>query len=178
MGTKYSYNVLVVDDDEDIREIITEFLAPEAKSIYQAGDGVEALEVIKKKRVDIIFSDVRMPNMSGIELLKKLREDGSDVVFILVTGHSDKDVATCALQWGAYDIIEKPFKAHELISTFQRAIIKCAYEEENQRLVDEFITSKLGEKSSDEIDPAELEKLRAISQSILEFKRIKHRRKG
>lgn len=172
------FNVLIVDDESSIRELIYDGISDHAKSIYQAENGEEALELLRQKDIDIVFSDVKMPNLDGVELLKKIRENGSDVVYILVTGYSDKDIATSALKWGAYDIIEKPFKLSELVATYDRARMKCSYEHENNRLIDEFIQSKIGEKSIDEIDPDELKKLKEISKSILEFKRIKYRRKS
>ncbi len=173
---KSSFNVLIVDDEADIRDLIRDGIRDNAQNVYEAENGKMALEVIATKKIDIVFSDVKMPEMDGVELLRELREMDNDVVFILVTGFSDKEVATSALQWGAYDIIEKPFKMSELEATFERARIKCSFEAENERLIDEFIASKLGDRSPAEIDPAELEKLRDISKSILEFKRIKYRR--
>lgn len=175
---KAIYNTLVVDDDDNIRELIVEGLADYPKRVFEARDGNEALEIVKNNIVDIVFSDVKMPGLDGIELLKSLREDENEVVFVLVTSFSDKEVATSALKWGAYDIIEKPFKNDELIGTFMRAATKCSYEFENQRLIDEFVQGKLGDKSPDALDPAELKRLREISKSIIELRRIKYGRKG
>lgn len=170
-------SVLVVDDEIDIREIIVDGISDKVRRVYQANNGNEALVVVDNNHVDIIFSDVRMPEMGGVDLLKTLRDQGSDVVFVLVTAFSDKAVATSALQLGAYDIIEKPFKIEELLATLERAAVKSAFESENRRLVEEFISSKLGERDISEIDAEELTRMKAISKSILEIKRLRYSRK-
>lgn len=172
----HEVNVLVVDDEQSIREIIVDGIHDTVRRVYEAANGLEALSIIQNHDIDIVFSDVRMPEMGGVELLQKIRENGLDTVFILVTAYSDKDVATNALHYGAYDIIEKPFKIAELRATLERAAVKTAYERENQRLVDEFIQSKVGGQSIDTLDPEELAKLKAISKSILELRRIKYAR--
>lgn len=173
----HNVSVLVVDDDPSIREIIVEGIHDVVHRVFEAENGLKALEIIKSEKIDIIFSDVRMPEMDGISLLREMRELGDDSVFVLVTAFSDKDIATSALHHGAYDIIEKPFKMNELCATLERAAVKTAYERENQRLVEEFIQSKLGDQSISEIDPEEFAKMKAISKSILDIRRLRYSQK-
>lgn len=174
---QFEVNVLIVDDEKEIRELIVDGISERARRVYEASNGQDALALIEQNDIDIIFSDVRMPEMGGIELLKELRDRGYDTVFVLVTAFSDKAVATSALQLGAYDIIEKPFKMEELVATFDRANVKAAYESENKRLVEEFIASKVGERGIEEISEEELHRMRAISKSLLEIKRLRYKRK-
>lgn len=173
----HNVSVLVVDDDPSVREIIIEGIQSSVHRVYEAENGQVALNIIAHEAIDIIFSDVRMPEMDGMALLKKIRELNIDTVFILVTAFSDKDIATSALHHGAYDIIEKPFKMNELCATLERDAVKTAYERENKRLVDEFIQSKLGDQSISDIDPEELAKMKAISKSILDIRRLRYSQK-
>lgn len=114
--------LLIVDDEVDIREVLRESLADHVDLIFEAGDGAEALEKLQTISVHAILSDINMPKMSGLELLRNLRKMGKNTPFIVLTGFGDKEMAIQALRLGAFDFLEKPFKEVNIIDVVDRAI--------------------------------------------------------
>ncbi len=111
---KSKATILLVDDESEIRDIMGILVSSLGCDFLEAGDGEEALEVLKKEHVDVIISDIMMPRMSGMTLLKILREEGNSDPFIFVTAYPSKDTTVQALRLGAFDFIEKPFDAEEI----------------------------------------------------------------
>ena len=97
--------VLVVDDDVATRHAIVSMIIPIGINPLEAGSGRQALNVMKKQRVDLVISDLVMPNMSGMMLLHSMLEQGLHVPFIMTTGFGDKDSAIQALRLGAFDFL-------------------------------------------------------------------------
>ena len=122
----YKGRLLIVDDEFELRELIELQLQPMVKAtgctIELAEDGADALAKVKLEPFDAIISDITMPKMSGLELLFQLREMGSDVPFVLLTGYGDKSKAVEALRLGAFDFLEKPWESEKLIETLTRAL--------------------------------------------------------
>jgi CheY-like chemotaxis protein len=100
--------VLVVDDEPDARELLQEFLAGKGYEVLTASDGEEALQKVKAERPHLIFLDVRMPKMDGLEVLKRVREIDREVGVIMVTAVKEEEIGRQALQLGAFDYITKP----------------------------------------------------------------------
>lgn len=100
--------VLVVDDEPDARELLQEFLTGKGYEVLTASDGEEALQRVKAERPHLIFLDVRMPKMDGLEVLKRVREIDQEVGVIMVTAVKEEDIGRQALQLGAFDYITKP----------------------------------------------------------------------
>ncbi len=116
------YTILVVDDDEDLREIMTLILKGAGLNVLSANSGIEALEVIKLSKIDLVVSDIRMPNGDGLYLLDKVREnDPKSPVVIFVTGYSDISESEI-LARGATKLITKPFDRNLLIETVRNAL--------------------------------------------------------
>ena len=113
--------ILVVDDDETLRNTLGDMLARKYK-VLRAGSGYEAIEVIKKNPVDIVLSDVRMPQGSGVDLLNWIHSVNPDYpVVVFVSGHTDiKEEA--AIQAGAHSVIAKPFKSKALFEVIEKII--------------------------------------------------------
>lgn len=109
------YQILVVDDDTKILDVMTRLLEIEGYKVYGAGDGIEALELLKQKEIHLILLDIMMPKLNGISTLLKVREQHNIPVIILSakTEESDK---VAALTMGADDYIEKPFQTAELMA--------------------------------------------------------------
>src|SRR5207247_11370626 len=114
MALRDQYRVLVVEDDPDIRRILQLFLTERDFAVTTAETATVALELLAQAPVDLILSDVRMPGMSGIELLHHIRERDPDVQLVLMTAYSSVKDAVEAIQAGATDYIEKPIDFRRL----------------------------------------------------------------
>jgi response regulator RpfG family c-di-GMP phosphodiesterase len=126
--------ILVVDDEEAIREILADFLSLEGFFISTAKDGKDALEELSRSHYDIVLSDLKMPNMGGIELLETISHQSPRVVTVIMTGFGTVETAIDAMKRGAYDYIMKPFKMEEVVHVVQRGLEKRKLEVENLRL--------------------------------------------
>lgn len=105
-------NILVVDDSSAMRMMILRTLRQagfDSSNVVQAGDGLEALEAIRKQTPDLVLADWNMPNMTGIELLDTLREEGNDVTFGFITTEATSAMRNKASKSGAKFLISKPF---------------------------------------------------------------------
>ncbi|MBK9293252.1 MAG: sigma-54-dependent Fis family transcriptional regulator [Oligoflexia bacterium] len=126
--------ILVVDDEESIREFLEIMLKKEGYEVTLAEDGKRAAELIKKKTFDMIISDLQMPNMSGIDLLKHVKDSNSDIVFMIITAFGTTETAVEAMKLGAYDYITKPFKIDEVRILINNALKSKHLEKENIQL--------------------------------------------
>jgi DNA-binding NtrC family response regulator len=107
--------VLIVDDQEQLRDVCCEALEEAGYEVRAVPCGEEALEVLRNAPYDILLSDIKMPGMNGLELLRRVRELSAQTEVILMTGHATVDNAVQALRLGAADYITKPFAVDELI---------------------------------------------------------------
>ncbi len=114
------FSVLVVDDEPAIRAQLEESLQEAGYQTQSAGDGAEAAELSLQHSFDLCLSDIRMPSMGGIELLKRLGETSPETMFILMTAFGGLDTALQALRLGAVDYLVKPFQHEELIAKVRR----------------------------------------------------------
>lgn len=101
--------ILVVDDETAIREMLMTFLTARGFSVEGAQDGPEALALAQRFKPKVIFLDIAMPGMDGIETLKRLRKQSPESHVIMISGHADQEMAQKALDLGAFDFIQKPF---------------------------------------------------------------------
>jgi two-component system response regulator PilR (NtrC family) len=111
---KKNINILIVDDDSSLRNMLSIILKKEGFQIQTAENGSNALNFLKKNKTDLIISDIKMPDISGIELLKKIKTINKDLPFILITAFSSTNDAIEAMKLGADDYITKPFNIDEL----------------------------------------------------------------
>jgi len=114
--------ILITDDERSIRNALKEILEYEKYEIDLAEDGQEAFDLIMKNDYDLVLSDIKMPKLDGIELLKKVKVENPDQSFILITGHGDVETAVAAIQKGAYDFIQKPLDLNRLLITVKNAL--------------------------------------------------------
>ncbi|MCH8060458.1 MAG: diguanylate cyclase [Proteobacteria bacterium] len=116
-------NILIADDEITIRSLVGELLEDAGHTVTLAEDGLDALEKFNQTWHEIVFSDIRMPNMTGIELLAKIKEINENTQFIIMTSHASVDNSVAALKNGAFDYIIKPFEDLDVIvDTTNRAI--------------------------------------------------------
>jgi len=114
--------ILVVDDEPNIIEILDMVLRDEGMEVVKTGSAREALAVLKNQEVDVAISDIRMPGLSGVELLREAKQVAPETVFVMMTAFASTETAIEALQHGAYDYITKPFRMDELRSIVHRAL--------------------------------------------------------
>jgi two-component system response regulator PilR (NtrC family) len=126
--------ILVVDDEESIREFLEIMLKKEGYEITLAEDGLKAKEILVKKSFDMIISDLQMPNMTGLELLKHVKESYPDLVFMMITAFGTTETAVEAMKMGAYDYLTKPFKIDEVRLNILNALRSKNLEVENRSL--------------------------------------------
>lgn len=126
--------VLVVDDEKFIRDILADFLGMEGYQVRTAEDGTRALDELARARYDLIISDLKMPKMGGLELLKEVSRTHPDTLTVIMTGFGTVETAIDAMKQGAYDYILKPFKVEEIVHIVQRGLEKRRLAAENLRL--------------------------------------------
>ncbi|MDR2962378.1 MAG: sigma-54 dependent transcriptional regulator [Bacteroidales bacterium] len=128
-------SLLIVDDERAIRNTLKDILEVENYSVDTAEDGKQALEKIQNGKYDLVFSDIKMPNMDGTELLEAIvRERGNTLPVILISGHATIDIAVDALKKGAYDFIEKPLDLNRILITTRNALEKNVLMHETSKL--------------------------------------------
>lgn len=129
--------VLVVDDNENVRKFIRESLREHDFDVATAESGGQALSELQNLVPDIILLDIMLPDMSGIEVLKKIKEKDSSSVVIMITGYADIKMAVQAMKLGAYEFLAKPFDNSKLIGALDDAIVKKFRTQEIEMLSDE-----------------------------------------
>lgn len=116
------FNILVADDEKNIREGLGEFLKLEGYTVSLAADGLEGAKAIDRGDMDLLISDLRMPGMTGTELLRHVVSRYPTVPVILLTGHGTVEDAVEAMRNGAYDFITKPVNLDHLSLLVKRAL--------------------------------------------------------
>ena len=109
MAVQGTNSVLIVDDESDVRELLSKFLRRRGYEVDTASDGASAIESIRGKRPDIVLLDIRLPTMDGLSVLEKLRDEADEVAVITMSGSADEETARRSLELGAADFITKPF---------------------------------------------------------------------
>ncbi|WP_316859917.1 sigma-54 dependent transcriptional regulator [uncultured Cohaesibacter sp.] len=133
-------SVIYVEDDASVQFAYLQSMQMAGFSVVATDNAEDGLEQLKKNRNAIILSDIRLPGMSGIELVKKVQKIDSTIPVILITGHGDVEMAVTAMKIGAYDFIEKPCNNQRLTEILHRAI-------EKRRLVLENTQTRLAENA-------------------------------
>jgi response regulator RpfG family c-di-GMP phosphodiesterase len=137
--------ILVVDDEKVIREILADFLSMEGFWVRTAEDGSAALVELSRTHYDLVLSDLKMPNMGGLELLEAISKHTPNIVTVIMTGFGTVETAIDAMKRGAYDYILKPFKVEEVVHTIRRGLEKQKLQAENLRLKEALSLYKVSE---------------------------------
>ena len=125
-------NILIVDDEQSFRQVLSIVFEKEGHAIRTAMNGRQALELLVDAPSDVIISDVRMPDMDGIELLRAVRESQPEIGVVLLTAFASVDTAREAFKLGADDFITKPFDVEELKLIISKTLEKQALIDENR----------------------------------------------
>ncbi len=107
-------SILIVDDDDVMQETLSDVLRKRGYEVFAVGSGNGALSVIKKNLIDLILLDMKLPDVDGLEILKKVKEFDTEILVIMMTAYSDVQTAVSAMKSGAYHYINKPFEVEEL----------------------------------------------------------------
>ncbi|MCK5139160.1 MAG: sigma-54-dependent Fis family transcriptional regulator, partial [Thermodesulfovibrionia bacterium] len=155
------HSILIVDDEKTTRVGLSKVLAEDYKT-FEAADGREAIEILKDHTdIDVVLSDVRMPEIEGIELLEKIRGDNKDVIVIFISAFSSIETAVDAMRKGAYDYLTKPIDLNKLEITIKNAIEHKKLKTENILL-----KQKIKEDKSPKILIGNSEKIHDIMKVI------------
>lgn len=113
--------ILVIDDERSIRNLMQEILEDEGHSVDVAEDGAKGVEMADKEKYDVIFCDIKMPSLSGEEVLDTLREKGIETPVVMISGHGDIDTAVSCIKKGAFDFLSKPLDLNRILITIKNA---------------------------------------------------------
>ena len=127
-------NILVVDDAESNRVTLERILRREGFDVKHASSGREAMEKLRERPTDLVLTDLKMPGMSGIDLLKAGKTIDPDIEFVVMTAYGTVETAVEAMKEGAYDFVSKPLKRLELVTCLRKALEKRNLQVENRRL--------------------------------------------
>ncbi|PYS49553.1 MAG: DNA-binding response regulator [Acidobacteria bacterium] len=126
--------ILVVEDDAENRAAMVKVLEAAEYKVLETDNGQQALDILNLETIDILVTDLRLPVMDGVELLKRAKALGQDVEVIMITGHGTVEIAVEAIKEGAYDFITKPVKKAQLLRAVEKAAEKQYLSRENRQL--------------------------------------------
>ena len=129
-----SRRILVVDDEKGIRQALGQLLEYEGYEVKTAGNAVDAITEYERFRPQLVFMDVKMAGIDGLEALKRLRASDPNAVVVMISGHGTIQTAVEATQLGAYDFLEKPLDTDRILVTLRNALEHLSLSEENTRL--------------------------------------------
>ena len=139
---KKSPKILIIDDEAPIRASLKEILEYENYQVMEAEDGAEGLKLATKFAFDVVFCDIKMPKMDGLEVLDAIVEKGIDGRVIMISGHGTVETAVQAIKVGAFDFIQKPLDLNRILLTVRHALDQGQLEQETERLTRKIQTER------------------------------------
>lgn len=137
--------ILVIDDERSIRSTLKDILEYEKYEVTEAEDGQKGLELAQNNVYDVIFCDIKMPKMDGIEVLEKIMEKNDEVPVVMISGHGNIETAVECIKKGAFDYISKPIDLNRLLITVRNALDKKTLVKETKQLRKKVSKSKSGD---------------------------------
>ena len=126
--------ILIIDDERSIRNSLKEILADEGYDVDVAENGAQGCAMVEKEKYSVIFCDIKMPEMDGMEVLDRLTQMGIDAAVIMISGHGDIDTAVDCIKRGAFDFIQKPLDLNRILITIKNATEKVSLVKETKIL--------------------------------------------
>jgi DNA-binding NtrC family response regulator len=128
-------SILIIDDERDMLQLLKRSLEPDMKCrIHTAQSGPEGLQILARESLDLVLADIKMPEMSGLELLERIKRDYPDLTVVMMTAFGGVETAVEAMRNGAYDFITKPFDHETLLVRLEKALERSSLIRENYRL--------------------------------------------
>ena len=165
--------IMVADDEEIVLSLVSDTLEDEGYNVITSIDSYECLALFDKHKIDILISDIRMPNMNGIELVKRAKEKQPNIAIVFMTGYANLNSAKDAIKQGASDYILKPFELHEIRNAVEKATAQV--NKENQNNTEEFQLDHLNDLNEmlftvgDKISQIQMSLKFAVSHSKADF---------
>jgi len=154
-------NILVIDDEESMRDSCRQTLSRDGNNVEVAEDGARGLAMLQSKSFDVIILDLKMPGLSGMEVLKKIKEYDHEVLVIVITGYATVESAVEAMKSGAYDFIPKPFTPEGL-----RAIVKRALDRRELALENVLLRSELQKSFGPEVIIGQSKTMKKVEELV------------
>jgi len=151
MDANENANVLVVDDEGAIRYSVGKTLQRVGYNVSEAASGEEALDIMKKQHFDVVLTDIRMPGLTGVELLRRIKEVAPDAIVILMTGYASLGTAVEALRLGAHDYLIKPSSSQDIRQSVARGVERSRNLKRRRALLDA-IRSNVSELTRADVD--------------------------
>lgn len=127
-------DILIIDDERSIRNTLKDILETEGYTVAVAEDGLKGLELLKTEKFDLIFCDVKMPKMDGVEVLTNIKKENPDQTVVMISGHGTIDTAVESLKLGAFDFIEKPLDLNRLLVCVRNGLERKTLVQETKTL--------------------------------------------
>lgn len=126
--------ILIIDDEDGIRNVLADILTDEHYQVHKAANGQEGLRLLASELIDLVYLDVWMPGMGGLDVLRAIRETYPEIPVIMISGHANIEMAVKAVRQGAWDFIEKPLSIDKTLSLTQNALKVIELKRENRAL--------------------------------------------
>jgi two-component system nitrogen regulation response regulator NtrX len=134
-------SILIIDDEPGIRRTLASILEDERYQVYTAEDAIVGMEILEREPVNLIFLDVLLPRMGGLEALERFRADWSKIEVVVISGHANVDMAVRAVKLGAFDFLEKPLSLDKVLTVCRNALTLQQLREENRDLKKNILNS-------------------------------------
>jgi len=133
-GIEVMSAILIIDDEPGIRHTLADILKDEKYKVFTAEDALCGIETLKKETIDLVFLDVLLPKLGGIEALEKIHKEWPSVEIVMISGHANIDMAVRAVKLGAFEFLEKPLSLEKVLTVCRNALAIKKLREENRKL--------------------------------------------
>ncbi|MDR2786025.1 MAG: response regulator, partial [Treponema sp.] len=127
--------ILIIDDEQGIRRTLASIIEDEGYQAFTAEDALIGLEILDKEAINLVFLDVLLPQMGGLEALEEIHRNWPDVEVVVISGHANVDMAVRAVKLGAFDFLEKPLSLDRILTVCRNALTVQELRLENIRLL-------------------------------------------